>query len=51
MDKWLSLNKYVFVQVLEQLDISILKQANKKKKMGKRKEEPQHILTHVSHFK
>lgn len=43
MDKWLSLNK-----VLEQLDISILK---KKKKMGERKEKPQHILTHVSRFK
>ena len=37
MDKWLSLNKYVFVQVLEQLDISILKQTNKKKKDGKKK--------------
>ena len=44
MDKWLSLNK-----VLEPLDISILKK--KKKKMGERKEKPQHVLTHVSHFK
>ena len=34
--------------VLEQLDIYILK---RKKKMGKRKEEPQHISAHVSHFK